>query len=36
MEGSYKNSYKVTILIIGLPLAQIELRHRGLELKEVY
>ncbi|MHB1178793.1 MAG: type I restriction endonuclease subunit R [Daejeonella sp.] len=36
MEGSYKNRYDVTILINGLPLAQIELKRRGLELKEAY
>lgn len=36
MEGSYKNRYDVTILINGLPLLQIELKRRGLELKEAY
>lgn len=36
MEGSYKNRYDVTILINGLPLAQIELKRRGLELKEAF
>ncbi len=33
-EGKYKNRYDVTILINGLPLVQIELKRRGLELKE--
>jgi len=34
MEGKYKNRYDVTLLINGLPLVQIELKRRGLELKE--
>ena len=36
MEGSYTNRYDVTILINGLPLVQIELKRRGLELKEAF
>lgn len=36
MEGTYKNRYDVTILINGLPLCQIELKRRGLELKEAF
>ncbi len=36
MEGAYKNRYDVTILINGLPLVQIELKRRGLELKEAF
>lgn len=36
MEGSYKNRYDVTLLINGLPLVQIELKKRGLELKEAF
>lgn len=36
MEGNYKNRYDVTILINGLPLVQIELKRRGLELKEAF
>jgi type I restriction enzyme R subunit len=36
MTGSYKNRYDVTILINGLPLVQIELKRRGLELKEAF
>lgn len=36
MEGPYKNRYDVTLLINGLPLVQIELKRRGLELKEAF
>ena len=36
MEGDYKTRYDVTILINGLPLVQIELKRRGLEMKEAY
>jgi type I restriction enzyme, R subunit len=36
MEGTYKNRYDVTILINGLPLMQIELKRRGLEMKEAF
>ncbi|HMG16232.1 MAG TPA: type I restriction endonuclease [Saprospiraceae bacterium] len=36
MEGTYKNRYDVTILINGLPMVQIELKRRGLELKEAF
>lgn len=35
-EGTYKNRNDVTILINGLPLVQIELKRRGLELKEAF
>jgi len=35
-KGIYKNRYDVTILINGLPLVQIELKRRGLELKEAF
>lgn len=35
-EGSYKNRYDVTILVNGLPLVQIELKRRGIELKEAF
>ena len=34
--GTYKNRYDVSILINGLPLVQIELKRRGLELKEAF
>jgi type I restriction enzyme R subunit len=36
MEGKYKNRYDVTLLINGLPMVQIELKRRGLELKEAF
>src|SRR5690606_21299906 len=36
MHGTYENRYDVTILINGLPLVQIELKKRGLELKEAF
>jgi type I restriction enzyme R subunit len=36
IEGTYKNRYDVTLLINGLPLVQIELKRRGLELKEAF
>ncbi|MBK67624.1 MAG: restriction endonuclease subunit R [Rickettsiales bacterium] len=36
MEGSYKNRYDVTLLINGLPLVQIELKRRGMEIKEAF
>ncbi len=36
IEGSYKNRYDVTLLINGLPLIQIELKRRGLEMKEAF
>lgn len=35
-EGNYQNRYDVTILINGLPLVQIELKRRGIELKEAF
>ncbi len=36
MAGRYQNRYDVTVLINGLPLVQIELKRRGLELKEAF
>ena len=36
MKGHYENRYDVTILVNGLPLVQIELKRRGLELKEAF
>lgn len=36
VEGRYKNRYDVTVLVNGLPLVQIELKRRGLELKEAF
>lgn len=35
-EGRKKSRYDVTILINGLPLVQIELKKRGVELKQAY
>lgn len=35
-EGSYVNRYDVTLLVNGLPLVQIELKKRGMELKEAF
>ena len=34
--GKYVNRYDVTLLINGLPLVQIELKRRGLEMKEAF
>jgi type I restriction enzyme R subunit len=34
--GKYVNRYDVTLLINGLPLVQIELKRRGLDLKEAF
>lgn len=36
MEGTYNNRYDVTLLINGLPLVQIELKRKGLGLKEAF
>jgi type I restriction enzyme R subunit len=36
IDGKYENRYDVTILINGLPLVQVELKRRGLELKEAF
>ena len=35
-EGAYRNRYDVTLLVNGLPLVQVELKRRGLELKEAF
>lgn len=35
-EGMYKNRYDVTLLVNGLPLVQIELKRRGIEMKEAF
>lgn len=32
--GKYKNRYDVTLLVNGLPLVQIELKRRGIDIKE--
>ena len=36
VKGVYKNRYDITLLINGIPLVQIELKRRGLELKEAF
>ena len=36
IEGTYKNRYDVTLLINGFPLVQIELKKRGVELKQAF
>lgn len=36
IDGNYKNRYDVTILVNGLPLVHIELKRRGIELKQAY
>lgn len=36
MRKKYENRYDVTILINGLPLVQIELKRRGIELKKAF
>ncbi|MGY5848404.1 type I restriction endonuclease subunit R [Salegentibacter sp. HM20] len=36
IDGNYKNRYDVTLLVNGLPLVQIELKRRGLEMKEAF
>ena len=36
MRGQYENRYDVTILINGLPLTQIELKKRGVQLKKAF
>ena len=35
-EGAYRNRYDVTLLVNGLPLIQIELKRRGMELREAF
>ena len=36
VDGKYTNRYDVTILINGLPLVQIELKRRGIDMKEAF
>jgi len=36
VEGHHKTRFDVTLLINGLPLVQIELKRRGMELKEAF
>lgn len=35
-QGSFLNRYDVTLLVNGLPLVQIELKRRGIEIKEAF
>ena len=35
-DGSYKNRYDVTILVNGFPLVHVELKRRGIALKEAF
>ena len=35
-EGNYKNRYDVTVLVNGLPLVHIELKRRGVAIKEAF
>ena len=35
-DGKYKNIYDVTILVNGLPLVHIELKRRGVSIKEAF
>ena len=35
-DGAYKNRYDVTILVNGLPMVQIELKRRGVAIKEAF
>ena len=35
-DGNYKNRYDVTILVNGLPLVHIELKKRGIDLREAF
>lgn len=36
MSGKYTNRYDVTLLINGFPLVQIELKRKGIEMKEAF
>jgi type I restriction enzyme, R subunit len=36
MKGKYENRYDVTLLINGFPLVQIELKRKGIEMKEAF
>lgn len=35
-DGRYKNRYDVTILVNGLPLVHVELKRRGVEIREAF
>ncbi|MBQ9678881.1 MAG: type I restriction endonuclease subunit R [Prevotella sp.] len=36
VEGAYKNRYDVTILVNGLPMVHVELKKRGVSIKEAF
>lgn len=36
VEDTYKARYDVTILINGLPLVQVELKRRGIDINEAF
>lgn len=36
VEGKYTNRYDVTLLINGLPILQIELKRRGMDIKQAF
>ncbi len=36
VEGAYKNRYDVTVLVNGLPMVHIELKRRGVDLREAF
>lgn len=36
IQGTYENRYDVTLLVNGLPLVQIELKRRGIEMAEAF
>ena len=35
-EGAHKNRYDVTVLVNGLPMVHVELKHRGVPIKEAF
>ena len=35
-DGAYKNRYDVTILVNGLPMVHVELKRRGVDIKEAF
>ncbi len=35
-EGNYSNRYDVTVLVNGLPMVHVELKRRGVELREAF
>jgi len=36
MDGAHKNRYDVTILVNGLPLVHVELKRRGVDIREAF